>query len=118
MYREFSWAPLIEVAGSAEFNVITAQFGDGYRQSVGDGMNNKAQSWSLSFKGKHEKIEEIKFFLDEHKGFLPFYWAPKCDNGKMSLWDCLSYRMTNISHNGRNTGLWSLTCTFNQRFDE
>lgn len=117
MHQIFEWSPLVETAGSSAFRILSSRFGDGYQQSVGDGINNKIQSWNLTFKGSAEKIADIKFFLDQHKGYLPFRWSPKNSCGQLLLWDCKEYQESNISHNGRETGVWSLTCTFNQRFE-
>lgn len=117
MHQIFTWSPLVETAGSSSFRVLSAQFGDGYKQSVGDGINNKMESWNLSFKGKAEKIQDIKYFLDQHRGYIPFRWSPKISCGQLLLWECEEYQVTNISHNGRETGVWSLTCTFKERFE-
>lgn len=118
MHQVFEWSPLIETAGSTSFDVLTSRFGDGYKQSVGNGINNKIQSYNLTFKGSAEKIADIKYFIDQHKGYLPFRWAPKNSCNQLLLWDCTGYQESNISHNEREGGgVMSLTCTFNQRFD-
>ena len=39
-----------------------AQFGDGYMQRVGDGINNTPRQWQLQFKGSQQYIEEIDSF--------------------------------------------------------
>ena len=38
------------MARSARQRVLTAKFGDGYEQRVGDGVNLKEESFSISFK--------------------------------------------------------------------
>ncbi|EKO3656410.1 phage tail protein [Vibrio metschnikovii] len=117
MHQIFEWAPLLEVAGSSSFRVLSAQFGDGYAQEVGDGINTKSDSYSLTFKGDFEKIKAIMDFIDAHQGYLPFYWSPKDYQGDMLLWTCRGYSKDNISHNARQTGIWSLSCTFVQRHE-
>ncbi|EKO3908169.1 phage tail protein [Vibrio fluvialis] len=117
MPQIFEWAPLIEISGSSSFRVLSAQFGDGYLQEVGDGINTKSDSYSLQFKGDYSKIKAIMDFIDQHGGFIPFHWTPKDYDGEMLLWTCAGYSKSNISHNGRSTGIWSLSCTFNQRFE-
>ena len=46
-YREFTWVPLIGTEGVHTFSRYVAKFGDGYMQVVGDGINNRRQSWPL-----------------------------------------------------------------------
>ncbi|GHZ69281.1 Putative prophage LambdaSo, minor tail protein M [Vibrio cholerae] len=116
MPQVFEWAPLIEFAGSSSFRTLSAQFGDGYAQEVGDGINTKSDSYSLQFKGDYIKIKAIMDFIDEHKGYVPFYWSPNDYGDEMLLWVCAGYSKNNITH-GKDAGLWSLSCTFNQRFN-
>jgi len=117
MYQVFEWSPLIEISGSSEFRVLSAQFGDGYAQEAGDGINNKQSSYSLRFKGKYIEIADIIYFLDQHQGYIPFYFTPKDRPDEALLFTCKGYSKTNISDNGQNNGIWSLSCTFNQRFE-
>ncbi|MCP5854454.1 phage tail protein, partial [Klebsiella pneumoniae] len=48
MADTFTWCPYIEPTGSGTFRVRSAQFGNGYRQVAGDGINNEVQSWPLT----------------------------------------------------------------------
>lgn len=113
----FRWSPMIEASAAVGFSTQKAQFGDGYKQAVGDGINNKSESWNLVFKGYNEEIQEIKYFLDQHAGYLPFLYAPKNACGELLTFECDSYQLVNLSHNGSTDGAWSLSCTFKQRFD-
>lgn len=37
----FTWCPMVEPTVTITQRVMKAQFGDGYSQAVGDGINNK-----------------------------------------------------------------------------
>lgn len=117
MYQIFEWSPLVEYSGSPSFRTLSAQFGDGYTQEVGDGINTKMDSYSLSFRGEFAKIKAIMDFIDQHQGYIPFYWLPKDYCGEMLLFVCKGYNKDNVSHDGRPNGIWSLSCTFEQRHE-
>ncbi|WP_316886282.1 phage tail protein [Ralstonia thomasii] len=72
----FTWSPLIEPTGETKFATRVAQFGDGYSQAVADGINNKRDSWPLSFVGHAAYIAPIRTFLDGLSGVRSFFWTP------------------------------------------
>lgn len=105
----FTWAPKVEPVGTVEFRLRTAQFGDGYQQQVADGLNNKSQSWPLTFVGDEALVRAIAGFLDRHGGARSFQWTPPL--GEPGLYRCKGYQPT-----PRGAGLYSLTATFEQGF--
>jgi len=109
MTKTFTWTPYIEPTGTGTFRVRSAQFGNGYRQVAGDGINNEVQSWPLTFRGKEAYVLEILTFLRSHKGFAPFTWTPPL--GAAALFTCASYAAT-----PHGAGLYTLTATFDQYF--
>ncbi|WP_241001703.1 phage tail protein, partial [Pseudomonas viridiflava] len=50
------------------YRVRASQFGDGYKQQVGDGLNNKLDSYPVTFSGTQERVLSIMTFLDRHAG--------------------------------------------------
>lgn len=72
----FRWKPVGQPAGTVTFRRHVAQFGDGYRQVVGDGINKKVQAWPVQFAGTREQMQEIVDFLDRHAGTRSFFWTP------------------------------------------
>ncbi|BCM12235.1 phage tail protein [Ralstonia solanacearum] len=72
----FTWSPLIEPTGETKFSTRAAQFGDGYSQVVANGINNKADTWPLSFAGNSTYLAPIKAFLDGLFGVRSFLWTP------------------------------------------
>ncbi|MDF1653185.1 phage tail protein, partial [Pseudomonas aeruginosa] len=44
----FTWATESGGEGDITFATRSAQFGDGYKQLVSEGLNSKSQSWPVS----------------------------------------------------------------------
>lgn len=108
-YEIFTWCP--HSADSVNrFRVNSAQFGDGYKQSVGDGLNNELVAWSLSFRDLEHKIKPIRDFIRLHKGYKPFYWKPPLET-EAFLFEVTEFNVAPLG--GR---AYSLTATFVQRF--
>jgi len=107
--RVFTWCPSVDPQGQVRFRTFDAQFGDGYKQSVGDGINNRIQSWPLTFKGKGAYIQPIVEFLDDHLGFMPFQWTPPL--GSPALFEVKEYNL--IPH---GADYYTLTVPFQQVF--
>jgi phage-related protein len=56
---------------------LRAEFGDGYLQSVADGINPFREVWPLSFTNRPKaQIDAIKALLDATNGNQYFYWTP------------------------------------------
>lgn len=70
----FTFKPLVNPQGEVSFRSLEAQFGDGYRQIAGDGINTKMQTWPLQFRGQKSYITQIRDFLDSH-AHTPFEWV-------------------------------------------
>ncbi len=60
--------------GEFEPLIREVQFGDGYRQITGDGINGEKESWPLTFSGPWTFIDPIVKFLREHAGYRSFKW--------------------------------------------
>jgi len=105
----FTWVPDKEPSGTVSFRVKSAKFGDGYEQVAEGGINNKTQSWPLTFTGPKSRIAEIKAFLDAHKGATAFSWAEPF--GELLLVRCGEYQPR---HAGGN--VYRLAATFEQAF--
>jgi phage-related protein len=74
----FNWRTPSGASCTPQFRLLTAQFGDGYKQTAPDGLNTKSVSWSLSYTGKSSngEIQSIIAFIDRHAGARSFYWTP------------------------------------------
>lgn len=84
--------PQTESPGQEKFRVRTAQFGDGYAQSVADGLNNKVQTWPVTFMVGDTDAATIMAFLDGLSGYQSFYWTPPL--GSQGYYRCTDYTLT------------------------
>lgn len=105
----FSWTPLVGMNGSVKYRVLKAQFGDGYQQVAADGINNKIESWPVSFTGTVEEVRPIKDFLDRHAGYQSFYWTPPMGEKGM-------YRSFDITITPVEGDIVTLSTVFEQAF--
>jgi phage-related protein len=105
----FSWSPRVNPTQTVNFRVKKAQFGDGYDQVAGDGINPRSQEWELNFVGPEAYIREIKQFLDRHGGIHSFQWTPPLED--VGLYRCEQYKPSPLG--GKN---YSLSATFTQAF--
>ncbi|MOA23221.1 Phage minor tail protein [compost metagenome] len=95
--------------GEVTFAVRTKKFGDGYEQSVGESLNNRSQSWPITYTGTKERVKAVQAFLDRHKGTKAFLWTPPL--GELGLYKCAGYQP--INRGGR---IYALTANFTQTF--
>lgn len=110
MTDTFTWTPTVaQYAGTATQRVRKAQFGDGYSQTVPDGINSTVLSYTLQFVGSAATIGAILAFLDAHVG-VGFYWAPPLR--AQLLFKCETY-----SDSIPDNGTYAITATFTQSFD-
>lgn len=72
--KTFTFSPRFGAEGEFEPVVREVQFGDGYKQVTGDGINSEKESWPLTFSGSWDFIEPIVQFLREHNGYRSFKW--------------------------------------------
>lgn len=119
MAERFNFKIKAQPTGRVEFRTLEAQFGDGYSQSVGDGINTRVQSWNIAAIGnlapgacpadKGDYLA-IKAFLDARQGWQSFLWTPPGESE--GLYRCTSYSPTKTGPN-----IWSLSATFTQVFN-
>jgi len=105
----FTWCPRINAQQEVTFTTRRAQFGDGYKQVSGDGINSRVQSWSLEFTGDEAYISAIKSFLDSCQGSKSFQWQPPLE--PLGLYRCDTYKPTALG-----AGIYNLSATFEQAF--
>ena len=71
----FKWRTQGQPEGTYAHRIHTAQFGDGYKQVAGDGLNPETQSWPLSFSGIEKDMLPILTFMRKHT-LSSFIWTP------------------------------------------
>lgn len=107
--EEFTWCPDNGADADVGHRTLDVQFGDGYQQVAGDGVNTRSMVWNLNFQRDQEEIALIKDFLDRHGGVKPFYWQPPME--LKGLYLAKGYKPAALG--GR---LHSLQVTFRQFF--
>ncbi|WP_072669726.1 phage tail protein [Vibrio injensis] len=98
-----------EATGSTNFRVRSAKFGDGYTQSAGDGINNRQQSWPLSFTKRKAEAGAIKQFFDDHEGYKSFAWKPPLS--PIGLYKVEEYSLLPLG-----AGMYRISATFIEAF--
>lgn len=106
----FTWVPVYGASRTIAPRVRTVNFGDGYEQRVGDGINLLKHSWSLTFRGQPSTIDAIDAFLTARAGIESFTWSPKGANPAQYI--CKSWVAVEDSFNVK-----SLTATFERVFE-
>lgn len=106
----FTWERQAGADGKIDYRVRTAQFGDGYSQSVADGLNNEVQTWPLVFEGGLAQITPIRDFFRRHAGAKSFYWTPPGETLP------LLFRVQNVVLRSMGGGVYSISGEFKQVF--
>ncbi len=109
MAEVFSWCVRTEITGTGEFSVREARFGDGYRQTTSEGLNNESQQWPISLVGREDKVGPALAFLRARRGAVAFLWTPPL--GEQGLYLCRNYTL--VPH---GAGVYTLSATFEQTF--
>lgn len=71
----FTWSPLNGPTADIKNRNTTVQYGDGYAQVSGDGINTETQSWPLTFKGVNADMKPILTFLRAKGEAQAFKWT-------------------------------------------
>lgn len=105
----FSWFPLNGPTADINFRTTSVQYGDGYEQAAGEGINTESQSWPLTFTGFNEEILPILAFLRAHAGVRAFKWTNPL--GELGL-----YRAKEIKPTILDFERMSITVTFSSAY--
>lgn len=115
--------PSFDSSASKQARVLVANFGDGYRQRTGDGINNIGSAAPLVWDVlTQEQAEEIDTFLTEQAGWQAFsYRLPWKSSSE--LWSCKNWTVTPIGggdvdfQNDHTNVLMSISATLEKEFD-
>lgn len=105
----FEFPVLANDTGTKEYIIRTAQYGDGYAQVSGEGINSSKRSWNISYAGKIEKVLEVAAFLDARKGYESFIW--KDPTGSFGLYRSATHQILPYSKD-----VFRLTTMFEEAF--
>jgi len=101
----FTWNTEAGADGDVAFRQRSTQFGDGYRQVAGDGLNSESQSWPISHVSMKPIALEVAAFLRRHANGKAFLWTPPL--GVLGLYTCSGFKPVNVG--GK---VWRITATF------
>lgn len=85
----FTFCPAPGATKTINPKVRSAQFGDGYNQRVGDGINTMPRVWDVSFTRKEADIDLVDAFLTARAGVESFIWTPP--EGTQGIFKCTSW---------------------------
>jgi len=105
----FNWSPAPGATQTINPRVRTASFGDGYVQTVRDGINNMPRSWSVQFTRATSDIDAIEAFLISVGADVPFNWTPP--KGAAGKWLCKSWTQSVPA-----STVQSISATFDEYF--
>ena len=106
----FTYRPINDTTRTKTFRVLTAQFGDGYKQEVADGINNGSESWPLTFVGSLTELSAIEAFFDRHQGYKAFLWKPFGSDEE------LAFKVKQYTRPFQGGAVWTMQATFEQDF--
>ncbi len=110
MTETFNYCVQLGSDGEVSQRIWENDFGDGYSQSGGVGINTKSQVWNLTHSGLLAPGEELKLvweFLDRHEGYKAFIWTPP--GGVQGRYRCNGYKLRPLG-----ADLWTLSFSFKQ----
>ena len=86
MAYTFTYKPSKTFTSSSKPRVITSQFGDGYSQRVGQGINRITREWALVFKSRSIiDANAIETFFSARAGVEGFLWNPPGESTTYSV---------------------------------
>lgn len=92
---------------------LRTDFGDGYTQEAGDGINTRSEAWRISAMGHWESgrgmpVKAMAEFLDRQGGYQAFEWVTPL--GATKLFKCRSgYSLTS-----KGAGYFQLSASFEE----
>lgn len=89
--------------------VKSIQFGNGYKQIYGDGINNNLEVWSIGFTVNDTNKQSIETFLNSSAGYIPFYWTAPENGSIQKMYLCTTWNVVPL---GRN--IYSITANFEE----
>lgn len=110
MAETFNYRVRVGASGEISQRTWENEFGDGYTQAGGTGINAKSQSWNLTVSGllvDGDDFKGARDFLDRHEGYRSFMWTPPC--GIAGRYRANGYKIATLG-----AGLFALTVTFKQ----
>ena len=104
----FTYTPDFGAQLTEKPRVLTARFGDGYSQDVGDGINVRLKSWAVTFNTRTDaEMAPILAFLRARNGIEGFNWTDP--DGYTGVFICREWQRGLVKF-----GINSLSATFEE----
>lgn len=82
MTDTFTWRTRKTAQGTETARTLQAQFGDGYKQIAGMGINDKQETWNLDWTGTRQEAAALRAFLMSHVT-KSFWWTTSWGEKKL-----------------------------------
>jgi phage-related protein len=105
----FSWVVNTQATPDIAYTVRSAKMGDGFVQEIAEGINNRTESWDISWVGNDTDVMAIMDFFDALAGYKSFYWTSPLN--QIGLYKCKNPKPQEM---GGNT--FQLTGTFTKAY--
>lgn len=105
----FTWIVHVGTGVETRFSVLTAQFGNGYKQTTPEGLNNAVDTWNISMTGLKTELLPAYNFIKNHKGAVSFEWVTP-------LGDTVWVRALDPAMMSLGGDAYRMTATFEQSF--
>lgn len=99
-----------------ETRIRRTDFGNGYSQRCGDGINCVKQMWTTEWAGNKTEIIEYYDFFEARKGYEAFTWIPPWESSSIKV-ICNSWSETFQNGITSSDGVGTLVAEFEQVFD-
>lgn len=110
MTETFNFDIRLGATGDIDQRTWENDFGDGYTQAGGTGINTRSGNWDVSKTGylaEGSELRSVRDFLDRHEGYKTFYWTPP--GGVAGRYRAKGYKIITYG-----AGLFGLSVTFKQ----
>lgn len=92
--------------------ILKANFGDGYSQRVGDGLNTEEETFDLTWNNlTHTQFQRLSNYISARKGFRSFLWQSPMDGGHKP-YICESFNTQVVSYR-----IYTITAKFTRVYD-
>lgn len=105
----FTWRVNKGVSSDISYTTRAVQFGDGYEQIAGEGVNSKNESYSIEWVGLASEAKLIMDFFDRHAGYRAFFWTAPLN--EVALYRCADPKPMDIGGNK-----YKITGTFKKAY--
>ena len=102
MANTFSYDPTVSSQLKQSPRVKKIQFGNGYFQITGDGINSNMETWNLGFIVGDTAKQAIEDFFIAEGGYTYFNWTAPMNGATQKQYICPQWNITPLANNNYN----------------